>query len=302
VLDAQYFGVPQRRRRVFVVGSLGDYASVEVLLEPESLSGDSPPSREERQEIAGTFGGSSQSGGFRTTDLDNSGAFIFESRIARNDRGGPEMIVPPLKAQSGGTGRGDGAPLVVSRPLAYSRTSDHFDESQQTYVIAGTVTGAEAHNGNSNPIPDNLVVGLPDPAYSIQGQGTRLGSGRHNQDTFIVAATLRSRQSSPGVPKPGRGGEDDENIVLGFSENQRAESRLTDYARQLTGGGGKPGQGYPAALTGGLVRRLTPTECERLQGFPDGWTAGHADSSRYRMLGNAVCVPVAEWIGRRILR
>ena len=50
------------------------------------------------------------------------------------------------------------------------------------------------------------------------------------------------------------------------------------------------------------VRRLTPVECERLQGFPDGWTDGESDSARYRMLGNAVCVPVAEWIARRIAR
>jgi site-specific DNA-cytosine methylase len=47
------------------------------------------------------------------------------------------------------------------------------------------------------------------------------------------------------------------------------------------------------------VRRLTPTECERLQGFPDGWTEGQADSHRYKQLGNAVAVPVVEWlIGR----
>jgi DNA (cytosine-5)-methyltransferase 1 len=49
------------------------------------------------------------------------------------------------------------------------------------------------------------------------------------------------------------------------------------------------------------VRRLTPVECERLQGFPDDWTEPEPDSARYRMLGNAVCVPVAEWIGRRIV-
>lgn len=54
-------------------------------------------------------------------------------------------------------------------------------------------------------------------------------------------------------------------------------------------------------LQGRSVRRLTPRECERLQGFPDDWTAGESDSARYRMLGNAVCVPVAEWIGRRML-
>lgn len=48
------------------------------------------------------------------------------------------------------------------------------------------------------------------------------------------------------------------------------------------------------------VRRLTPTESERLQGFPDSWTAGFSDTVRYRMLGNAVCVNVAEWIAGRM--
>ena len=49
-----------------------------------------------------------------------------------------------------------------------------------------------------------------------------------------------------------------------------------------------------------IVRRLTPMECERLQGFPDGWTDGQADSHRYKQMGNAVTVNVAEWIGKRI--
>jgi DNA (cytosine-5)-methyltransferase 1 len=51
-----------------------------------------------------------------------------------------------------------------------------------------------------------------------------------------------------------------------------------------------------------VVRRLTPKECERLQGFPDDWTASQADSSRYKMMGNAVTVPVVEWIARRMVK
>lgn len=51
---------------------------------------------------------------------------------------------------------------------------------------------------------------------------------------------------------------------------------------------------------GRAVRRLTPLECERLQGFPDGWTSGYSDSARYSMIGDAVMVPVAEYLGRRI--
>lgn len=58
----------------------------------------------------------------------------------------------------------------------------------------------------------------------------------------------------------------------------------------------------PAVAGEGVgVRRLTPVECERLQGFPDGWTDGQSDSARYRQLGNAVTVPVAEWIGHRLM-
>lgn len=62
-----------------------------------------------------------------------------------------------------------------------------------------------------------------------------------------------------------------------------------------------PGRMVDDAAAAGMVRRLTPTECERLQGFPDGWTAGQSDTARYRQLGNAVFVPGAEWIGRQIV-
>ena len=72
---------------------------------------------------------------------------------------------------------------------------------------------------------------------------------------------------------------------------ESGEVAPTLQARMGTGGNNIP-------LVG--VRKLTPTECERLQGFPDGWTASFADSIRYKMLGNAVAVPVAEWIARRI--
>jgi DNA (cytosine-5)-methyltransferase 1 len=56
-----------------------------------------------------------------------------------------------------------------------------------------------------------------------------------------------------------------------------------------------------AVATESVVRRLTPVECERLQGFPDGWTDGQADSNRYKQMGNAVAVPVVEWIISRMV-
>lgn len=88
--------------------------------------------------------------------------------------------------------------------------------------------------------------------------------------------------------------------IVAFAQNQRGEVREMDSASALNSGGGKPGQGYPAVSVGPAVRRLTPLECERLQGFPDGWTDGQSDSVRYRQLGNAVAVPCVEWIARRL--
>ena len=63
---------------------------------------------------------------------------------------------------------------------------------------------------------------------------------------------------------------------------------------------GTGGNNMPMLAEKTLVRRLTPTECERLQGFPDGWTEGQADSHRYKQMGNAVAVPVVEWIINRL--
>ena len=85
-------------------------------------------------------------------------------------------------------------------------------------------------------------------------------------------------------------------------ENQRAEIREVDVTNALATGGGKPGQGYPAVRTESVVRRLTPMECERLQGFPDNHTLLRADGKeqanthRYKQMGNAVAVPVVEWV------
>lgn len=98
--------------------------------------------------------------------------------------------------------------------------------------------------------------------------------------------------------------------TLDTYHNGRAKVFQSRYFTR--GEGGPPSDVVPAlaansrqndtaakVLAAAAVRRLTPTECERLQGFPDGWTAGQADAHRYRQMGNAVCVPVVEWIGRR---
>jgi site-specific DNA-cytosine methylase len=116
-----------------------------------------------------------------------------------------------------------------------------------------------------------------------------------------VAARQRRRRSG-SHPRPGSNSNGN---IVALAENQRGELLETDYAHQLTNGGGKPGQGYGAVRVDAAVRRLTPVECERLQGFPDNWTRlddSTPDSRRYAALGDAVTVNVAEWIGRRLMQ
>lgn len=93
--------------------------------------------------------------------------------------------------------------------------------------------------------------------------------------------------------------------AVAFTERSRADGRNFEcqedvsYALTNPGSGGRTHSRQIA--TQSSVRRLTPTECESLQGFPDGYTAGQSDSARYRQLGNAVAVPVAAWIARRLM-
>ena len=123
-----------------------------------------------------------------------------------------------------------------------------------------------------------------------------------------MADTLTSG-SHPGSNMPGRRREDDTNLTVAYAlrSNERNTSQgVGNYvANTLKGQRGRGGGGIGPEETlhthGTGVRRLTPVECERLQGFPDGWTDLGPDSRRYAALGDAVTVPVAEWIGRRMM-
>jgi DNA (cytosine-5)-methyltransferase 1 len=233
ILDSQYFNVPQRRRRVFIVGCLGDPArAASVLFEPESCDGDSAPSREAGRGVAaltangvGTCGADDNHG--------QAGHLI------------PEPYTVDWQAGSSGdtSFRGKARSWIVDKP-GRSRSLT----AQRTLAVA-------FHQ-------------IQDPITEVE-----------------LSPALGAKTSGMGVA---------------FSENQRGEVLETEISHQLTTGGGKPGQGYPAVRQDMQVRRLTPLECERLQGFPDGWTDSLSDSARYRTLGNAVAVPVAEWIARRI--
>jgi DNA (cytosine-5)-methyltransferase 1 len=261
VLDAQYVrvesharAVPQRRRRVFVVGCLGDWRrAAAVLFERESLQGHPAPRREAGKNPAGTIGGSSQSGGFRTTDLDNSGAFI------------PEIV---SQAMSSKWAKGSSGPAgdEVANLVAHSLRADGFDASED-----GT--------GRGTPLVavfDPRQITDPNHRSTVE-----YGRPSHTLHEHAPAIAIQERAVSenPDNGPDGVGVRDD-------------GSAYTLEARTVP----------QAVATTYAVRRLTPLECERLQGFPDNYTAipKAKDGPRYKALGNSMAVNVMSWIGRRI--
>ena len=282
VLDARYFGVAQRRCRVFLVGHLGDGASpAAVLLEPEGRPWHPATSREAREGVAGTLGGGTGERGW-AADVERM-TFVPEVTPCLPAFGGPRgtTVNPQF---------GDHALAVVRALTGQGNRQD--DQAAGQLVVAPALTGNVYADRKGEEAA--VVIAAPLTAGSHPGSHQ---PGRHAEDdvNLVVSETLssnpRNRSSSPG-PVVVTG------LEVGVHANQRGEARVSALAGSLNGN--MSGKQYEGVLTGLGVRRLAPRECERLQGFPDGWTEDFADSTRYRMLGNAVAVPVAEWVLRRV--
>lgn len=283
-LDAQYFGVPQRRERLFIVGRAGGRSPVEVLFEPESVPGNPPPRREAREDVAGCLGGQPSGGGWRN-DTDR---MTFVPDVAR-------CLVADGERQDG-----ESETFVVAAPLTTRPYADKV--SDETRLVAYTLRAAGFDAGE-----DGTGRGTPLVACTLSASKGGVSSGMHP----VVAVGFNARQDPDAwEERSGPLDTDGSTQAVAFHENQRAEVIETDTAGSLKNGGGKPGQGYAAVRQGMGVRRLTPTECERLMAWPDLWTlhgvtddgkaVTMADGPRYRMCGNGVVSSVAEWIGKRL--
>ena len=298
VLDAQYVrvdghehAVPQRRNRVFVVGHLGDWRrAAAVLFERNCLSGNPAPRREAGARIArsikgGTRGGGGQSSidgqetliacnNFGTRDT----ATAISTKNERLDGDTETFVVHSLRgegfdASEDGTGRG--TPIV---PIP-------FDTTQIT-----------SHGNYSNPKPGDpmhpLAAGAhapaiafhptQDPISSTDGTTQCMGTGsKQGSATVAIAFQTRIGRNGRGQPKP-----------------------IIDALTSCEGGTHADSKPHVAGSFG--VRRLTPLECERCQGFPDDWTLidykgkPAKDSPRYRSVGNSIAVNCSRWVLERI--
>ena len=275
VLDAQYFGVPQRRRRVFVVGCLGDWRSAaSVLFESESLSGNPAPSREERQKVAPTVGTGPPYSRTGNSRVETDALVFTPSSIAGYKEG-----VGTLRAQGGDIGGG-------SENLAV------------TYALPGNWIGRKPENGG-NQVEPFLDLSPCQTATDVHA----VVYEHHAQDSRVkelpeVCSTVTAKYGTGGGNMP---------IVAVAT----GETTLSDVTMSLTASYGQGGADLatkPMICTN-IVRRMTPKECERLQGFPDNYSQiswrgkepedcpnGH----RYKAMGNSMAVPVMRWIGERI--
>jgi DNA (cytosine-5)-methyltransferase 1 len=360
VFDAQYFGVPQRRRRVFVVGYLGDWrVAAAVLFERESMSGHPPPRRKAGKGFTHDVVSCLTSSGReveRTGETRAQDPVVEILAFGGNNTSGPIDVSTACRAK-GGSGHGDfESETFVTTPVALRGHGDYGDGLPCLRNSGGDCAGGSealvAHSLRGEGFDaseDGTGRGIPLVAATLQAN-----SGRNQVESQYIpilevgARTGKStndRACGSGIGKPGdpmytlqsgkqhgiavslRGrdggataelGDDISNAlrastgggdkahVLAFHENQRHELSVSETAGALKTGGGKPGQGYPALLSHSAVRRLTPRECERLQGFPDDYTLiphrgkPAADGPRYKALGNSMAVPVMHWIGKRI--
>ena len=261
LLDSQFFGVPQRRRRIFIVGSVRDRSGSPVFIERKSLSGDLKKIKTEKQ--------------------DSSSIVARSIREAKSER----VIFHAH--------RSDGARIqdkTINTLTSYMGTGG-LNTPMIAYPMHGGIIGRKDENGPSG----SGFAGENDPSYTL----TASGQSRHGVATFGESSFGQFAEGKVSTLKASGGGMGGGSETLVFTQNQREEVRdLKDVAGALIADSNSHQTNYLADAS--TVRRLTPVECERLQGFPDNWTDVVADTHRYKQMGNAVTVNVIEWIGQRL--
>lgn len=307
VLDAQFFGIPQRRRRIFALRDSGNWADrPPILLERESLCRDTPARRKAREEVAGCLGGGTGERGW-CNDLDRSGAFVSMSLNAKGGSGRMDgesetFVAHTLRgdgcdASEDGTGRG--TPLV---PTAFSPKL--LEGENGTFVASGCGYWNESASAETLGTQGRALY----EGTAIVGHHfpTAFSAKDHGADAGPLAPTLRAMPHDRSHANAG--GQVAVCFESRIARNGRGgPSELVPPLKAQSGGSGR-GDGAPLlAVSGTLaVRRLTPRECERLQGLPDDYTLipyrgkPAADGPRYRAIGNSMAVPVMRWIGERI--
>ena len=380
VLDAQYWGVAQRRRRIFLVADFGGLTAPKILFEQERLPGDPAEGQDQGKGVTAAAGNSSaDSGGSRVAEEKQVDIFAFhidqreatinlngisgalmattnlqmqtfvaggmrkfesaekEECLCLNDQGGERMDVsvdvtatlragmsghPPLvmgiqqggagtektpdpalteEAETGGnnqqilfenhgidaryTGQHEVAPTMSARYGTGGNNVPLVSDMPESYCIAGNIIDREVQNGG------NGLGCQPDISYTLTSADRHAVFSRQRSDEFLqnrVTATQSARQHKDATDLVC---EPYQNTVgtIGYTDHKGINNQYVSEDKCIV-------------ENRRLIRRLTPLECERLQGFPDHWTdiPGASDSARYKALGNSVAIPCVDFVLRGI--
>lgn len=263
VLDAQYFGVAQRRRRVFVIASADpNFDPTAILFESDSVRRDTPPSRETGSQVAALT-----ANGVGTCGADDNQAQAGHL----------------IAAFGGGNTTGQ---IDVA---AHGNRQDFDTETFAVFSSNGHASFSEGVGTlRAKPGADHETVAV---AFNWAAVGNT------SSDLGMNAGTLQASTHPAICFAPGDGC-----ITSWDSQQKRIYSADAEFSPTLSGSDSNGGRYPPAYFNNMQVRRLMPVECERLQGFPDGHTdiPGAKDGPRYKALGNSMAVPVMRWIGQRI--
>lgn len=310
ILDLQYFRVPQRRRRVFIVGCLANRAgAATVLFEPESCDGDSAPGREAGEDVAASLGGGAAGRGW-SDDTDRAGAFVPEV-YGGNDQRGPRAAAAAA-VNAGGQRRQDFETenFVIAGTLqSHKQRHGHAMSTQQAaesgQLVSCTIPASDGGVNDYTPLTTHtLKAEGHDASEDGTGRGVPLVYNPHRtlQKDGSVAEGFKPDQIVDALHGP-TGNKEPMVFQTRIARNGRGQP--SDMAHNLTScEGGTHADSKPHIAYAGGIRRLTPLECLRLQSFPDDWLdidPPLSDSAKYRMCGNAVAAVVAQWIGERIM-
>jgi DNA (cytosine-5)-methyltransferase 1 len=275
VLDAQHFGVPQRRRRVFVVACLGDWrAPAEVLLESDCVRRDTKKGRAKGQSpAAGAEGGAGADG----------------------------QVAIPFRKSKRACSTTDNETWVEADA---SNTLNNFDlgDTRTTHAVV------EPFAWTQNQREEVRILGDKTGALALPGTHQSNYIAEHIAHCSDVAPTVTS--SGPPYSRTGNERVEAEALAVTFQPgNLRRDAGADPSTTTTTTLKASAGDQMPHIATAMAVRRLTPNECLRLQGFPDNWSRipwkgkpaeECPDGPQYKAAGNSMAVPVMRWIGERI--
>jgi DNA (cytosine-5)-methyltransferase 1 len=291
VLDAQYFGVPQRRRRIALVADFGGETAPEILFKSESLSGNIEPSGTERERTAG--------------DAERS----LDKAISFQERSG---CAGGVKESSSSTiEQAHSAPLTINQYCGINGDiAETLDASYYKGYGERSNKEREVVLSIENHPNDSRVKIIEDG--KVQALSSRMGTGGNNTPMCMCIGNGQVDNTGLHEVAGALNCMHDQQTVMtwgldraAYNQGKNAKYNFSVEQEKI---GAQVAKGPGAIATQSIVRRLTPMECERLQGYPDGWTDigewtdskgkkhKDADSPRYKALGNSIAVPCWRFI------